>query len=64
MTKLDKPIRRELTVGDKNYTLVIDPTQLKLTQKGRRIGIELKWSEIVSGDAALATALGASVADI
>ena len=64
MTKLDKPIRRELIVGDKSYTLMIDPTQLKLTQKGRRIGIELKWSDIVSGDAALATALGASVGGV
>jgi len=36
MTKLDKPIRRELIVGDKSYTLMIDPTQLKLTEKGRR----------------------------
>jgi hypothetical protein len=62
MTKLDKPIRRELLVGDKSYTLMIDPTGLKLTEKGRRKGIELKWAQVINGDAGLAAALQASVA--
>jgi hypothetical protein len=62
MTKLDKPIRRELLVGDKSYTLMIDPTGLKLTEKGRRKGIELKWAQVIDGDAGLAAALQASVA--
>ena len=63
MTKLDKPIRRELMVRDQSYTLVIDPVRIKLTRKGRRNGIELTWNDIVGGDAALATALNASVTD-
>jgi hypothetical protein len=62
MTKLDKPIRRELLVGDKSYTLMIDPEGLKLTEKGRRKGIELKWAQVINGDAGLAAALQASVA--
>jgi hypothetical protein len=33
---------------------------LKLTEKGRRKGQELSWKDLVSGDAALATALNAS----
>jgi hypothetical protein len=61
MTKLDKPIRRELTIKDIAYTLVIDPDGLKLTEKGRRKGIELKWTDVVSGDAGMASALQASV---
>ena len=61
MTKLDKPMRRELEVGDTVFTLVIAPEGLKLTQKGRRQGIELRWADLVSGDAALAVALQASV---
>jgi hypothetical protein len=61
MTKLDKPIRRELTIKDITYTLVIDPVGLKLTEKGRRKGIELKWTDVVSGDAGMAAALQASV---
>jgi hypothetical protein len=34
---------------------------LKLTLKGKRIGQELSWNDLVSGDAALAVALNASV---
>ena len=62
MTKLDKPMRRELQVGDQVYTLTIGPDGLKLVEKGRRKGLELAWSALVSGDAALASALQASVA--
>ena len=63
MTKLDKPIRRELQIGDQMYTLTISPDGLKLVEKGRRKGLELAWSALVSGDAALASALQASVGD-
>ncbi len=61
MTKLDKPLRRELSIGDRAYTLVVDPTGLKLVEKGRRKGVELKWEDLVNGDAALAAALQASM---
>ena len=61
MTKLDKPLRRELTIGEKSYTLTIAPEGLKLTEKGHRKGIELKWGDLVNGDASLAAALNASV---
>ncbi len=64
MTRLDKPLRRELQIGDAAYTLTIDPKRLKLVTKGRRKGIELDWEDLVSGDAALATALQASVGAI
>ncbi|HEX3124356.1 MAG TPA: hypothetical protein VHQ21_13735 [Rhodanobacteraceae bacterium] len=60
MTKLDKPLRRELTIGEKSYTLTIAPEGLKLTEKGHRKGTELKWSDLLSGDAGLAAALQAS----
>ncbi|WP_309921751.1 hypothetical protein [Xanthomonas sp. 1678] len=62
MTPLDKPLRRELEIDGTTYTLTIDPDGLKLTEKGRRKGLTLRWSELVSGDAALATALQASLA--
>lgn len=61
MTRLDKPIRRELRIGDKAFTLTIDADRLKLVEKGRRNGTELRWSDIVNGDAALATALQGSL---
>ncbi|MUV13292.1 hypothetical protein [Noviluteimonas gilva] len=63
MTKLDKPMRREVQIGDQVYTLTIGPDGLKLVEKGRRKGLELAWTDLVSGDAALASALQASVAD-
>lgn len=61
MTKLDKPLRREVDIGDVAHTLTIDPEGLKLVEKGRRKGLELKWVDLVNGDAALAAALQASV---
>ncbi len=48
-TKLDKALRRELEIGDKAYTLVIDPQGLKIAEKGHRKGQELSWSEVLGG---------------
>ena len=58
---LDKPLKREVTVGDTVYTLTIDPEGLRLVQKGKRKGIELTWEGMVGGDAALAVELRASL---
>ncbi|CAD1795867.1 hypothetical protein CPBF426_11370 [Xanthomonas arboricola pv. juglandis] len=63
MTPLDKPLRRELQIGEQAYTLIIDPQGLKLVEKGRRNGVTLRWDELVSGDAALARALQASLGE-
>lgn len=63
MTPLDKPLRREVEIDGKYYTLTIDPDGLKLSLKGHRKGIELAWKELISGDTALATALRASLAE-
>jgi hypothetical protein len=60
-TKLEKALKRELDVEGKAYMLTIDPVGLKLTEKGHRKGLEIAWKEVVSGDAALAAALNASV---
>jgi len=61
MTPLQKTLKRALDVGGREYVLAISPEGFKLTPKGKRKGIELKWVELVSGEAALATALRASV---
>jgi hypothetical protein len=61
-TKLDHPLKRELEIGGRRYTLTLSPEALVLVPKGRRKGLELKWLDLVSGDAALATALNASLA--
>ena len=60
-TKLDSPLKRELTIQGEPYTLTISPERLHLTRKGRRKGYELAWADLISGDAALATALNASL---
>lgn len=61
MTPLDKPLRREVDIDGKPHTLTLDPDGLKLVPKGKRKGIYLRWQDLVSGDAALATALQASL---
>ena len=61
-TPLTGPLKREVEVDGVPYTLTIDPERLTLVAKGRRKGHELTWSALVSGDAALATALTASLA--
>ncbi|MGY0558596.1 hypothetical protein ACW7G0_10690 [Lysobacter sp. A286] len=61
-TKLEKPVRREIIVDDRAYTLTIDPLGLKLVEKGHRKGQELLWTDLVNGDAAIAAALQGSLA--
>jgi hypothetical protein len=60
-TKLEKSLKREIEIKGNAYMLTIDPDGLKLVEKGRRKGLELAWKDIVSGDAALAAALNASL---
>lgn len=60
-TKLDKPLKRELEIAGKPYMLTISPEGLKLVSKGKRTGRELAWRDLVSGEAALAVALNASL---
>jgi hypothetical protein len=60
-TKLDKPLKREIDIEGKPYTLTLSANGLLITEKGHRKGIELSWKSLVSGDAGLATALQASM---
>lgn len=60
-TTLDKPLRREIDVEGQAYTVVLDAQGIKITRKAHRKGIELKWSDMINGDAAVAAALNASV---
>lgn len=60
-TRLEKPIRRELELGGKLYTVTISPSGVKVVEKGKRRGHELSWESIISGDAELAENLRLSV---
>ena len=61
-TKLEGTLRREIAIRGRPYTVTITPQGVKLVPKGKRRGYELEWEAFISGEAALATALNASLA--
>ena len=60
---LVKTLKREISIQGKPFVVSISPEGLKLVGKGRRKGLELTWEALTSGEAALATALNASIAE-
>jgi hypothetical protein len=60
-TPLEKTVRRALSIKGRAYVVTLSPDSIKLTLKGHRLGVELKWADLVSGEVALATALQASL---
>lgn len=60
-TKRDGALKRELLIGRDTYTLTLSAEGFTLAIKGRRKGLEIRWAELVSGEAALASALNASL---
>lgn len=60
-TLLEGPLKRELKIGGKPYILTISPDGFQLVEEGHRKGLELVWKELVSGQAALAVALNATL---
>lgn len=61
-TVLDKELKRQVTVDGADYTVAVDPEGIRLTGKGkRRPEVELRWRELLSGEAAMAIALNASL---
>jgi hypothetical protein len=63
-TQLEKELKRSIEVDGVAYTVIIDPNGLRIVGKGRRKPeVEVTWKDMVSGEAALATALRASVTD-
>ncbi len=62
-TVLDKTLKRQVSVDGVDYMVALDPEGIRLTQKGkRRAEVELRWRELLSGEAAMAVALNASLA--
>jgi len=60
-TKLDRILKRELTISGEPYTLTLSEVGFVLTLNGRRKGLDIRWADLVGGDAALTTALNASL---
>ena len=63
VTVLDKVLKRQVSVDGVDCIVTLDPEGIRLTRKGkRRPEVELRWRELVSGEAAMAVALNASLA--
>lgn len=60
-TKLGGTLKRELLVAHQPYTLTLSAEGFTLALKGRHKGLDVAWKDLVSGEAALATALNASL---
>ena len=61
-TILDKQLKRQITVDGVDYTVAVDPEGIRLIGKGkRRPEVELRWRDLLSGEAAMAVALNASL---
>jgi hypothetical protein len=61
MTPLEKTLKRTLRINGRDYVVPLTPDALKITEKGHRLGLELQWADLISGESALAIALQASV---
>ena len=61
-TVLDKELKRQVTVDGVDYTVALNPEGIRLTGKGKRKPeVELRWRDLLSGEAAMAVALNASL---
>ena len=61
-TLLDKELKRQVTIDGVDYTVAMNPEGFRLTSKGkRRPEVELRWADLLSGEAAMAVALNASL---
>ncbi len=61
-TVLDKALKRQVTIDGVDYIVAVDPDGFRLTGKGKRTPqVELRWRDLLSGDAAMAVALNASL---
>lgn len=61
-TVLNKELKRRVSVDGIDYTVAVDPEGLRLTGKGKRKAeVELRWRDLLNGEAAMAVALNASL---
>lgn len=51
--RLDKPLKRELELHGRLYTITISRDGVRIAAKGARKGRDLSWDDLLSGDAEL-----------
>jgi hypothetical protein len=51
-TKLNKLLKREIDVEGKPYMVTLSPEGLKLTEKGKRLGREHTWKDLLGTEGA------------
>ncbi len=49
-TRLDRPLRREVWIDQKPYTLTLTSNGFVLAQKRRRKGTSVRWKDLVNGE--------------
>lgn len=62
MTPLDKPIKRELQLGEQVYTVTISALGVRIVPKGRRLGQLVSWRDLLDGAPQLEAQLRHSLA--
>ena len=50
-TKLSKQLKREIEVDGRPYMVTLSPEGVKLTEKGKRLGREHSWKELIGSGA-------------
>ncbi len=60
-TRLAKPMKREIEIDGKLYTVTLTPEAVKITPKGARTGQEISWRDLLSGATALRRDLNISL---
>lgn len=58
---LDKPIRRQVDIDGKPYTLTLGPESVMIVRKGARKGPSVTWASLVDGTTQLQHALAQSI---
>ena len=62
VTALDKELKRQVTIDGVDYTVAVNPEGFRLTSKGKRKpAVQLRWRDLLSGEAAMSAALNASL---
>ncbi len=46
-TKLSKQLKREIEVDGRPYMVTLSPEGVKLTEKGKRLGREHSWKDLI-----------------